>query len=195
MLFPYDGQGSEQQNHLHQQQQLEATAPLSNKPFNKPVGLTNVCVDDYIQVGQGGPNRMKALRRNLWHQVDKVLAKPMKSETERNEAISLKKLERGDGSWTTRKVLLGWMVDTLWQTLELPGHRELELTQLLSSLCKARRISRKRYEKALGKLRFVATAIPGAKGLFGSLQTALSQASEGRIKVTPHLKDHLCAFA
>ena len=65
----------------------------------------------------------------------------MNSETQRNEAISLKKLERGDGSWTTRKILLGWMLDALRQTLELPGHRKLELTQLLSSLCKARRIS------------------------------------------------------
>ena len=164
-------------------------------PFSKPVGLTDVYVDDYIQAGQGGPNRMKALRRHLWHQVDRVLAPPDVSEHKRNEAISLKKLRKGDGCWTTRKVILGWIIDTLRQTLEIPGHRKVELTQLLSSLCKARRISRKRYEKALGKLRFVAEAIPGAKGLFGTLQMALQQATEGRIKMTPHLKDHLYSFA
>ena len=96
--------------------------------------------------------------------MDRVLAPPDVSELKRNEAISLKKLRKGDGCWTTRKVILGWIINTLRQTLEIPGHRKVELTQLLSSLCEARRISRKRYEKALGKLRFVAEAIPGAKG-------------------------------
>ena len=173
----------------------EPPAPPSNRRFTKPVGSTDVFVDDFIQVGQGGPRRMKALRRSLWHAVDEVLAKPDEASTERPEAISLKKLARGDGSWCTRKEILGWIVDTLRQTLELPGHRKKELAELLDRLCKARRMSTKRYQKALGKLRFVAAAIPGAQGLFGALQLALNQASGDRIPVSRNLKDHLYAFA
>ena len=127
--------------------------------------------------------------------MDGSLATPESVGLERPEAISLKKLLKGDGSWTTRKVLLGWLVDTIRQTIELPPHRKIELTALLASLCKARRISRKRYEKALGKLRFVSAAIPGTSGLFGTLQLALNRAEHGRIKVTRALKDHLYAFA
>ena len=74
---------------------------------------------------------MKALRRSLWHAVDEVLAKPEEASTERPEATSLKKLARGDGSWCTQKEILGWIVDTLRQTLELPGHRKKELAELL----------------------------------------------------------------
>ena len=138
---------------------------------------------------------MKALRRSLWHSVDRVLAQPDETSTEQPEAISLKKLAKGDGSWTTRKELLGWMVDTLRQTLELPGHRKTELASLLKSLCKARRISVKRYQKALGKLRFVAAAIPGAQGLFGALQLALNNATGNQVPLSRNLKDHLYAFS
>ena len=74
---------------------------------------------------------MKALRRSLWHAVDEVLTKPKEATTSRPEAISLKKLARGDGSWCARKEILGWIVDTLRQTLELPGHRKKELADLL----------------------------------------------------------------
>ena len=138
---------------------------------------------------------MKATRRHLWCAVDETLAQPDVSDTKRNEAVSLAKLEKGDGAWTTRKTILGWILDTLRQTLELPAHRKVELAGLLSTLCKARRISKKRYERALGKLRFVAGAIPGAPGLFSVLQDALNTSADGRIRVTRALKDHLYAFA
>ena len=152
-------------------------------------------VDDYIQLGQGGPRRMKAIRRHLWTAVDKGLALPNVGGQKRNEAVSLSKLLKGDGAWATRKGILGWIVDTVRQTLELPAHRKLELAVMLKSLCRARRISRKRYEKALGKLRFVSSAIRGTAGLFSVLQDALNQSSDRRIKITRHLKDHLYAFA
>ena len=32
------------------------TAPPSNRPFTKPLGVTDVFVDNFIQLGQGGPN-------------------------------------------------------------------------------------------------------------------------------------------
>ena len=121
-------------------------APPSNRPLSKPLAATDVFVDDFVQLAQGGPRRMKAIRRHLWNAVDETLAKPDVADTQRNEAISLSKLEKGDGAWTTRKTILGWTLDTLRQTLELPPHRKVELAGLLTSLCKARRISKKRYE-------------------------------------------------
>ena len=162
----------------------DEVAPPSNRPLSKPLAATDVFVDDFVQLAQGGPRRMKAIRRHLWNAVDETLAKPDVADTKRNEAISLSKLEKGDGAWTTRKTVLGWILDTLRQTLELPAHRKVELAGLLSSLCKARRISKKRYERALGKLRFVASAIPGTAGLFSVLQDSLNTSSDGRIKVT-----------
>ena len=138
---------------------------------------------------------MHAMRRHLWHAVNQALAQPAETSDERPEAISIKKPRKGDGSWTTHKTLLGWVVDAMRQTLELPPHRKLELAKPLDSLCRARCITQKRCERAPGKLRFVAAATPGAQGLFGALQLALNNSNKGRVPVTRELKDHLCAFA
>ena len=80
---------------------------------------------------------MHAIRRHLWHTVDQVLTQPAETSAKRPKAMSIKKLRKEDGSWTTRKVPLGWMADTLRQTLELPPHRKLELAKLLDSLHRA----------------------------------------------------------
>ena len=73
--------------------------------MTKPLANADVFVDDFIQLGQPGPRRMHAARHHLWCAVDQVLARPAKTSDDQPEAISLKKLRKGDGSWTTRKVL------------------------------------------------------------------------------------------
>jgi hypothetical protein len=151
----------------------EAAAPPSNMPFKKPVGTTGVFMDDYIQVGQGGPTRMRKLRRHLLEAVDRVLAQPG-AESHRNKAISLKKLRTGDGSWTTRKVVLGWILDTIRQTMELPAHWKLLLANIFQDLQGQKRISRKTWEHYLGQLQFMSVAIPGSAGLFSALKLALT---------------------
>ena len=120
---------------------------------------------------------MKATRRHLYHAIDKVLATPEVSDDQRLEALSLKKLKKGDGAWSTRKELLGWVVDTLRQTLELPAHRKHELRNIFNEFNGKRRVSRKQWQRLVGKLRFVSAAISGSAGPFSALQTALKKAS------------------
>ena len=117
---------------------------------------------------------MKALRRCLLHSIDQVLAMPDITPEKRNEAVSLKKLLKGDGSWTTRKLILGWILDTIRQTIELPPHRKAQLAHIFEDVCQRKRISMKVYRSYLGQLRFVSTAIPGSAGLFSALQLALN---------------------
>jgi hypothetical protein len=129
----------------------EAAAPPSNMPFEKPVGTTDVFMDDYIQVGQGGPKGMRKLRRHLLEAVNQVLAQPG-TESHRNEAILLAKFCTGDDSWTTRKVVLGWVLDTIRQTMELPPHRKLLLANIFHDLQGQKRTCRKTWERYLGQL-------------------------------------------
>ena len=128
------------------------------------------------------------------HAIDSVLAKPDVSSNQRNEAVSLKKMAKGDGSWSTRKELLGWIVDTARQTLELPPHRKLTLTKIFAELAPLCRISAKKWHRILGKLLFISVAIPGSAGLFSTLQLALSRASDSRIRITKVLRHHIDAF-
>jgi len=171
----------------------EPSAPPSNKPLARPIGHTDVFMDDFIQLGQGSPRRLNALRDHLLPRINNVLAQPL-TEEQRNEAVSITKMLRGDGSWASRKELLGWILDFTRQTLELPPHRKLALATLFRSLKGKKRVSEKTWQRALGKLRFVAQAIPGATGLFCSLQLALNRASDGRVRISPRVRHHLDTF-
>jgi len=139
-----------------------ADCPPSNRMYSTPVGDTDVFVDDFIQLGQGGARRMKALRGHLLQVIDQVLSRPTAEEPHRNEAISLKKLLQGDGSWNTRKLILGWIVDTIRQTIELPPHRKETLAQIFEELSHVKRVNAKKWASYLGRLRFVSVAIPGS---------------------------------
>jgi hypothetical protein len=112
-------------------------------------------------VALGGPSRLQKVRRHLFRAIDKVLDKPLPGETHRNEAVSLKKLRKGDGSWSTRKEILGWIIDSVRQTIELPPHQKQVLASIFTELAGCKRVSNKSWQRYLGQLRFVSTAIPG----------------------------------
>ncbi len=171
---------------------LEPGRP-SNCPLSAPVNSTDVFVDDFIQAGQGEAKRLGVLRRHLLHSIDEVLAQPMPDD-KRNEAVSLKKLLKGDGGWNTRKLILGWIIDTARQTLELPAHRKQQLHDIFSSLQGLRRVSFKTWRRILGKLRFVSLAIPGSRGLFSALQWAQNQANGNRVRLNKFVRSNLDAF-
>ena len=97
------------------------------------------------------------------------------SDQRRNEAVSLKKLLKGDGSWGTHKVILGWLIDPLRQTIKLPPHRKVELSKIFHEFAATSRVTRKRWQQILGKLRFICVAIPGSASLFCALQLALEK--------------------
>ena len=160
------------------------------------VGSNDVFVDDFIQAAQGGARQLTTMRRHLLHAVDEVLSRPAHDEPHRNEAVSIKKMKKGDGSWSTRKLVLGWILDTARMTIELPPHRKEALADIFKSLVGLKRISRKRWESILGRLRFVSVAIPGSAGLFCALQLALQRTTaDGRIRITRELRQHIDAFS
>ena len=91
----------------------------------RPLRYADVFVDDEILVAQGDPVSLNAFRRKLLHLNDCVF-RPNDAADDpsiRQEPISLKKLGKGDACWATRKIVLGWLVNTLKGTIELPLHR------------------------------------------------------------------------
>ena len=166
----------------------------SAQPSSQPESHVDVFVDDFIGVTQGSPNRRRIVRRILMHTVDDVLARPAKDEPFRQEAISLKKLLQGDGRWDTRKLILGWIIDTVKRTIELPPHRQQRLQEIFDSLRGLRRISHKNWERIIGELRFMSLAIPGSGGLFSALQLGLKHSDKHRIRITKHIRHHLTDF-
>ena len=118
-----------------------------------------------------------------------------KDDIAREEPISLKKLRKGDAAWSTKKVILGWAIDTAKQVLTLPDDRKSSLTSLLDTVPPSdRRCSRRRWHKLLETLRSTVTAIAGAARIFTRLQHALKTAKRRRINLTTPVHKELTVW-
>jgi hypothetical protein len=47
--------------------------------------------------------------------------------------MSIKKMLKGDATWATRNIVLGWQLDTLAMAIQPPSHRFVWLFDLLDS--------------------------------------------------------------
>ena len=154
----------------------------------------DIYVDDYLGVVQGTSQRRAAVRRVLLHAVDRLL-RPLSADDHpaRKEPISVKKLQQGDAYWSTRKLMLGWLLDTEAMTLELPLHRRERLQVILDSIPRSqKRTTAKTWHKVLGELWSMSVALPGSRGLFSQLQLALQD--KARIRLDRGVHDALADF-
>ena len=159
----------------------------------RPLRYADVFVDDEILVAQGGPASLNAFCRKLLHLNDRVFRPNDKADdlSIRREPISLKKLDKGDACWATRKIVLGWLIDTLKGTIELPPHRHHRLNHILSVTLASRRVSTKAWHKLLGELRSMVLGIPGGHGLFSQLQLVLRSREHHRVWIHNEARDQL----
>ena len=149
----------------------------------QPLSYIDVFVDDFLGLCQA--SSAQPVRRALLHAVDSVFRPTdFHDDVTRREPVSLKKLRKGDVSWSTLKNVLGWMIDTVAMTIALPPHRVERLAQILASIPPTqKRTSVRKWHKVLGELRSMAIALPGARGLFSALQLALSRSNNHRLSL------------
>jgi hypothetical protein len=142
-------------------------------PLKPPMTYTDVYMDDFLMATQ--LKNRKAVRSMLFECIDAVLRPLAPTDNpSRKEPISTKKLQKGDASWSTKKSILGWLVETTKRTVELPPHRMERLLEILASVPPhQRRTSRRKWQQLLGELRSMVLAIPGGRGLFSQLQSVL----------------------
>ena len=168
----------------------------SNRPLQHPLNYADVYVDDFCNLVQGDETRRKVVLRILLHTIDEVLRPldPSKAHIH-NEPASVKKLKKGDGTWATIKIILGWLIDTIAQTIQLPKHRSDRLVAMLESLDGRKRVCTSDWHKILGELRSMSLAVPGARGLFSALQTGFQQKeAKHRIRIDRNMRTQLDDF-
>ena len=154
----------------------------SRGPLKPPLNCVDVYMDDFLQLSQSSKSVRQAARRTLFESIDRVL-RPLapNDNPKRKEPNSTKKLGKGDGAWTTRKVVLGWVLDTISRTIDLPPHRLERLSEILDSIPRhQRRTSRKKWQQILGEIRSMILAIPGGRGLLSQLQAVLTHSANAR---------------
>ena len=144
----------------------------------------DVFVDDFLGCGQGSKQQLNHLRSTLLHAIDDVFRPLKPNEGRRAEPVSIKKLRKGDCSWSTCKMILGWMLNTIDMTITLPEHRVERLAQILASIpITQKRTSVDKWHKVLGELRSMSIAMPGSRGLFSHLQHALTTLKGKRLNL------------
>ena len=168
-----------------QSRTLSVNLPRERDPSlptdSTPLQYSDVFVDDFCSFAQ--KPFLRRVRRTLLHAIDDVF-RPLdgKDSPLRREPVSLKKLRQGDCTWSTVKLVLGWVIDTVAMTINLPPHRVERLWEILDSIPKSqKRTSIKKWHKVLGELRSMSIALPGTRNLFGQLQKALSDSNGGRV--------------
>ena len=151
---------------------------------SRPLSYVDVFVDDFVGLAQTTAYSRR-VRRVLLHAIDDVF-RPLEpgDSSFRQEPVSVKKLRKGDCSWSTIKLVLGWVIDTTAMTIQLPQHRVDRLVEVLSSIPPhQKRTSVKKWHSILGELRSMALALPGSRNMFSRLQNALSQSDGNRISL------------
>lgn len=148
----------------------------------KALAYVDIFVDDFLGLAQEHSNSRR-VRKILMHAIDDVF-RPLDSRDGpfRRQPTSLKKLDQGDCSWSTIKIILGWIIDTVSMTIQLPPHRIERLAEILSSIpVTQKRTSVRKWHKVLGELRSMSLALPGARTLFSHMQHALTNKLKGRV--------------
>ena len=143
---------------------------------------------------QGSKQWCRNAQQCILHAVDRVFSERTPNTLQQKEAVSKRKLAKGDSGWSRRKEVLRWNLNTEKGTLELTACHKDWIRDIFQSLRGQNRIGVKAWQRVLGELRFMGPAIPGSAGLFGALQLGLTHSNKHRVRITPHLRNHLHDF-
>ena len=176
------------------------SVPTLPKPTNsdetngKFILLLEVYIDDFIGVLQTtNEHELRQCSRRILEGINNVFPPPNITESKMGPPVSEKKLI-ADGTWATRKEILGWMFDGIERTIELPEAKCKQLLQELKDIRKLKKVNLKRFQKLHGRLQFTSIAIPCGKPILGQLDRYIAAAARSKstlIKVDTDLSNIL----
>ena len=155
-------------------------------------------MDDFLGMVQStDPIYLRKVTHSLLHAIKHVFPGPDITGSSMGPAVSKKKLI-ADGTWATWKEILGWLIDGIAHTIELPPDKAAKLLDTLRTLWRtSSTITISELRKIHGKLQFASIALPCGKALLGPIDAILAKANiahRTRIKMNTTLK-HLTDWA
>jgi hypothetical protein len=157
---------------------LPARLPSSENDKRKFLSVLEVYINDFIGLIQStNTDHLLQFSRPILSAISNVFPPPEITNSSMGPAVSVKKLVN-EGTWETRKEILGWLFDGIARTIELPENKgrtiRIETKRLIRS--KSNRVHLKDFQKVHGKLQFAAITIPCGKPLLGPLDQAIATA-------------------
>jgi hypothetical protein len=145
------------------------TAPKAEAPWT----AVEVFVDDFIVMCQN-VSRIPHLTWSILHGIEKVFLGPdTTGHTRGCKPASEKKILHGEADWTTRNIVLGWLLDSDRCTIELTDDKATAYAEELQKLLRRSRIPMARYRKMIGKLWFASLCVTAGKALLKTLNMAM----------------------
>jgi len=143
-------------------------------------------MDNFISLVQAlSKNRLIQFTRLVLHGIHTVFP-PLDPEVNKDDKpISIKKLKQGDGMWSTKKEILGWLFDGVGRCIQLPVDKVMKITQMLKDMLCSWRVCFGNIEKISGKLMHVMIGVPNGKGLLSLMIAQMAKKSKTR-----DYKDH-----
>ena len=106
--------------------------------------------------------------------------------------ISPKKLEE-EGAWETRKEILGWVLDGIQKTIQLPPDKCDKLLNLLTEISRKSVATVKELQSMQGKLQFASIGIPLGKPLLGPIDRIIAKAEKNK-RTKVKIKDEIVTY-
>ena len=153
--------------------------------------LIEVFVDDFIAVtNDTSTNHLKQFSRAMLFGVHSMFPPPAITGHHGEDLISQKKLNQGEGTWSSTKEILGWLVDGADFTISLLPDKCTKISKLIKKVSKMKACPLQKFQELAGKLQHASFAIPGGRGLFSPIYQAMQKPSKF-IKITPLLQQTL----
>jgi hypothetical protein len=159
--------------------------------------LLEVYIDDFIQLAQTtNQEQLRHLSRAVLQGIHSIFPPPEVTGHDGEDPVSMKKLLQGDGLWTVRKEILGWVFDGARRCIELPPDKVAKLTAEIHQVTRKQALARKPFEQLRGRLRHACIGIPAGKGLMGPIDAELRSGKRLiRIKTNHRLRTALQDFS
>ena len=139
--------------------------------------LLEVYIDDFIGLIQSvNKNEILKFTRCILKGIADIFPPPNLTNSKMEPPISAKKLVE-EGAWETKKEILGWLLDGLARTIQLPHHKcDKLLTELRNIRRTKHNVKLNVVQKLQGKLTFTSIGIPLGKPLLGTLDKVIANA-------------------
>ena len=173
--------------------------PEQKNPDLAFLHLLEVYIDDFIGLIQSvNKNEILKFTRCILKGIADIFPPPHLTNSKMEPPISAKKLVE-EGAWETKKEILGWLLDGLARTIQLP-HQKCD--KLLAELRTIRRtkhnIKLNALQKLQGKLTFTSIGIPLGKPLLGTLDKEIAIADRHNkkyVKISPSIQNYCRTWA
>lgn len=165
-----------------------------NDPDPNILYLLESYIDDFIKMIQcTDPSQLVRLTRAVLHAIYSIFPPPEVTNSNMGPPISNKKLDE-EGAWEVRKEVLGWLLDGIARTIQLPPNKATKLLNELRHLKRQKFASVKDLQKLQGKLQFTSIGIPLGKPLLSDMDNVITNAERKgfhHVKINEKLKVYI----